>query len=237
MPTSLFSKRVNESSGLSPSDRDLLKRLAVTERSMENREALCREGEISMQCSLVLSGLLASYKIVSDREQILAFHVPGDLPDLQTLYAPTYDRFIVSIGNSRVGLIPHSDLRSMIEVSPSLAGVFWRETFTETTVLRQWICNVGSRGALASVAHLICEIASRLEAVGLVKDGAFHLPLVQQDIANACGLSVVHVNRIVQELRKRRLIAWEGRTVKLLDFDELKRAAEFDPEYLHGRIG
>ncbi|QQO24590.1 winged helix-turn-helix domain-containing protein [Bradyrhizobium diazoefficiens] len=118
---------------------------------------------------------------------------------------------------------------------PDLASVFWRETIIETTILREWICNAAARDALASIAHLICEVAARLEAVGLVSDGSFHLPLTQQDLANASGFSVVHVNRTLQELRKRHLVRWENRTVTVLDFEELKRIAEFDPDYLFAR--
>jgi CRP-like cAMP-binding protein len=235
MPAGLFSKRVHDAVGLSPNDRELLKALRVTERTLEHREPLTREGDAATQCAIVHAGFLASYKIVSDREQILAFYVPGDFPDLQALYLPVSDHAIISIGTSRVGLISHSEMKDLLAASPKLASVFWRETMTEAIILREWLCNVAARDALASLAHLVCEIASRLEAVGLVTDGSFHLPLTQQDLANASGISVVHVNRTLQEMRKRRLVRWEGRTVTLLDFDELKRIAQFEPEYLYGK--
>jgi CRP-like cAMP-binding protein len=234
MPAGLFSKRISDDVGLLPSDRELLKSLRVTERLLENREPLRRTGDAAIQCAIVHEGFLASYKSTFEREQILAFHVPGDFLDLQTLYLPVLDRTIISIGSSRVGLIPHSDLRNLITASPNLGGILWRETIIEATALREWLCNVGARDALAGIAHLICEIASRLSAVGLVAEGSFHLPLTQQDIANACGISIVHVNRTLQELRKRRLIRWTNRTMTLLDPDELKRVADFEPDYLHG---
>ncbi|MET4218688.1 CRP-like cAMP-binding protein [Bradyrhizobium sp. LB14.3] len=235
MPAGLFSTRVNDAVGLSRSDRDRLRSLRVTERTLDHREPLSREGEIATQCAIVHDGFLASYKIASDREQIIAFHVPGDFPDLQAVYAPVLDRGIISIGPARVGLISHSELKRVISASPNLAGIFWRETIIETTILREWICNIAARDALASISHLICELASRLDAVGLVKDDSFHLPLTQQDLANASGFSVVHVNRTLQELRRRRLLSWESRTVTLMDFAELKRIAEFEPAYLQSR--
>lgn len=235
MPVGLFSKRVHDAIGLSQDDRELLKSLRVTERTLDHREALCREGDTTTQCAIVHTGFLASYKIASDRDQILAFHVPGDFPDLQALYAPVSDHFIVSIGTSRVGLISHSDLKNLIAASPNLARIFWRETMNEATILREWVCNIAARDALASVAHLVCEVAVRLDAVGLVAEDSFHLPLTQQDLANASGLSVVHVNRTLQELRKRRVIQWENKTVTLLNFGELKRIGEFEPNYLHAR--
>lgn len=235
MPATLFSKRVREAIGLSPNDRDFLRALRVTERTLEHREALCREGDTAGKCAILHEGFLASYKIVSEREQIVAFHVPGDFPDLQTLYAPVSDHFIVSMGTSRVGLISHSDLKHLISASPNLARVFWRETMIEAKILREWICNAAARDALTAIAHLICEISFRLDSVGLVADQSFHVPLTQQDLANASGFSVVHANRTLQELRKRRLIAWENRTVILLDFEELKRVTEFETGYLQQR--
>lgn len=234
MPAGLFSKRVQDAVGLSADDRELLGQLRVVERKLEHREQLSREGEPTTHCAIVREGFLASYKIASDREQILAFHVPGDFPDLQAVYTPVMDRNIVSIGKSTVGLISHSDLKELIDASPHLAKVFWCETINETTILREWICNIAVREALASIAHLICEIAVRLDAVGLVEDGRFHVPFTQQDLANASGFSVVHVNRTLKELRRRGLLAWESRTLKLIDFAGLKRIAEFEPGYLQG---
>jgi CRP-like cAMP-binding protein len=236
MPAGLFSKRIHDAVGISASDRELLKALRVMERTLDNRETLCREGDIATQCTIVHAGFLASYKSVSDRDQILAFHVPGDFLDLQTLYLPASDRSITSIGISRVGLISHSDLRSLLAASPKLASIFWRETIIETIILREWICNVAARDALASVAHLICEIAFRLEVVGMITENSFHFPLTQQDIANASGLSSVHVNRTLKEMRKRGLISLEQRTLTLSNFEELKRIAQFEPDYLQGKL-
>ena len=148
------------------------------------------------------------------------------------MYASVLDRSIVSIGPSRVGLVPHSDLKDLIESSRQLAQIFWRETINESSILREWICNVAARGALASIAHLLCELAFRLDAVGLAADDRFHLPLTQQDVANASGLSVVHVNRTLKELQRRQLLVWEGRSVSILNHEGLKNVAEFQTTYL-----
>jgi CRP-like cAMP-binding protein len=233
MPANLFAKRIREAVGLSPSDHEALRSLRVTERTLGNRELICREGDIATHCAIVLSGFVARYKIIRDREQILCFHVPGDFSDLQTLQLPVLDHSIVSIGPSRVGQVSHAQLQAILDASPKLAHTFWRETLKEAAIFREWVCNVASRDALGSIAHLICEIATRLDAVGLVENDSFQLPFIQQDIAHATGISVVHVNRTLQLLRSRRLITWEARTLKLLDFEELKRIAEFNPDYLH----
>ena len=142
---------------------------------------------------------------------------------------------MVSIGLSRVGLISHSDLKNVIAASPNLASIFWRETTIQATILREWICNVAARDALSCIAHLLCEIAFRMKAVDLLTDDSFQLPLTQQDLANASGITTVHVNRTLQELRKRHLISWVNRTITLPNFDELKRVAQFEPDYLLGK--
>jgi len=233
MPATLFAKRIREAVGLSPADHDALRSLRVLERDLGSREHLVREGDIATQSTILLSGFLVRYRMVNDREQILSLHVPGDFPDLQTIQLPKLDHNVMSIGPSRVGQIAHAQLQGILDASPSLAHVFWRETLIEAAIYREWVCNAGARDALAKVAHLICEIAVRLEAVGLVKDNSFQLPFTQQDVANATGISTVHANRTLQDLRSCGLISWEGRRVEVLDFEELKRVGDFRPDYLH----
>lgn len=237
MPTTLFARRIRDAVGLSADDHDALRSLRVSERNLENRELLCREGDIATHCTILLSGFLARYKSIGDREQIVSISVPGDFPDLQTIQLPLIDHNIVSIGPSRVGQVAHAELHGILDASPSLVRVFWRESLIEAAIFREWICNVATRDALGSIAHLICELAVRLDAVGLVKDGRFRHPFIQQDLANAAGISAVHVNRTLQELRSRGLILWEGGVVELIDFKELKRLADFRPDYLHGEAG
>jgi CRP-like cAMP-binding protein len=235
MPASLFARRIREAVGLSLSDHDALRSLHVVERTLRNREQLHREGEIATHCTILIDGFLARYRIVGEREQILSFHVPGDFPDLQSLQLATLDYNTVSIGPARIGLVSHTELQGVLDASASLARVFWRETLIEAAVFRDWVCNIGARDALSRIANLVCELATRLDAVGLVKMNSFHLPLIQQDIGYATGLSTVHVNRTLQELRSRKLISWDAQTVTLLDWDGLRRIAHFKPDYLHLR--
>src|ERR1700747_1734948 len=170
MPTSLFAKRTREAVGLSSADQEALQSLRVLERTLENRDLLCREGDTATHCTILLSGFLARHKIIGEREQILCFHVPGDFPDLQTLQLPVLDHNIVSIGPSRVGQISHAQLQAILVASPKLAHAFWRETLKEAAIFREWVCNVAGRDALGSIAHLFCEIATRLDAVGLIEN-------------------------------------------------------------------
>jgi CRP-like cAMP-binding protein len=205
----------------------------VVERSLAHREPLWREGDKPVQCAVLLSGFLCRHKVANDRDQILVFSVPGDFPDLQTLHLGSIDHNVLSIGASRVGLISHERIKNVINASSRLTHLFWRETQLDAAMFREWVCNVAARDSLSRVAHLICEMEARLAIVGLVENGSFNLPFTQQDIANATGMSNVHVNRTVQELRKRGLITWEARTVKILNKKALRELGEFVPDYLH----
>ena len=110
---------------------------------------------------------------------------------------------------------------------------FWRETIIDAAIYRAWVGSLGSLRSLPRLAHLICELAARLEIVGLLQDDSFEFPFRQQNLADACGLSTVHVNRTVQELKQQGLIEWEGRVIHLLKRRELEALAEFNPGYLH----
>jgi len=117
--------------------------------------------------------------------------------------------------------------------SPALMRAFWRETIIDAAIYRAWVGSLGSLRSLPRLAHLTCELAARLEIVGLLQNDSFEFPFRQQNLADACGLSIVHVNRIVQELRQMGLIKWEGRVIRLLQRSELEALAEFNPDYLH----
>jgi CRP-like cAMP-binding protein len=142
------------------------------------------------------------------------------------------DADLVGLGPSLVGYVAHSQLKQLLDGSIHLTRAFWRETLIDAAISRQWIARLGAQAALPKVAHLICELAARLEVVGLVKNGRFQMPMTQRHVADACGLSIVHVNRTIQELRGRRLIAWEGSEIELLQPDELRALADFTPDYL-----
>ena len=237
MPHRRIADRLQAAVGLSAADRALLGAVPKSIRSYPDRTVIEREADAPAHCFLIFEGFVIRQKVVGGRNQILAFYVPGDAPDLHTLHLPQMDHDLVSVGPTTVTQISHVALKEMLAQSLSLTHAFWRETLIDAAIYREWVANVGSRDALARVAHLICELASRLEIVGLVQDGSFNLPFTQANLADACSLSNVHLNRTLQELRRRRLIKWEGRTVTLLDREQLEQIAEFDPGYLHQEDG
>jgi CRP-like cAMP-binding protein len=232
MPHPKFIERLQLIEGLSEDERRQIAALPSTLRQVADGEIVLRQGEAASRCVFVVSGFLYQARIVGDRSQILAFHVPGDMPCLHTLLVSPMDADLVSLGPTMVGYVAHSQVRQLLDSSIHLTRAFWRETLIDAAISRQWIARLGAQAALSKVAQLICELAARLEVVGLLDDGCFQIPMTQRHVADACGLSIVHVNRTIQELRHRGLIAWEGNQIELLRPDELRRLADFTPDYL-----
>ncbi|WP_456756316.1 Crp/Fnr family transcriptional regulator [Bradyrhizobium sp. USDA 4461] len=219
-------------SGLSDDESAVLNALPHTVRTLSDRESILKEGDRALNCVAVISGFLYRQKIVGDRSQILSMHVPGDIPDLMTLYLPIMDHDLISGGQSIVATVPHAALRSLFEKCPSLVHTFWRETLIDAAIFRHWVGNLGAMDAIHRVAQLLCELAVRLEFVGLLDRDSFVLPFTQGDIGSACGLSTVHTNRTLQALRKRRLLKWRGEKVSLPNRRALEELADFDAAYL-----
>lgn len=195
---------------------------------------IVRIGDYPTHSCLILEGFTSIYKLNTDgKRQIMALHVPGDIPGLQSLHLERIDFSIASIGACTIGFIQHKDLRRICERYPRLSAAFWRETLVDASVLREWLLNIGRRDAYARIAHLLCEFLLRLKAVGLVENGAFDFPITQAELADATGISAVHMNRALQVLRRNGLIQTKRTRLIVPDWEKLKEAGEFDSLYLH----
>jgi len=144
------------------------------------------------------------------------------------------DHSLATVIASKVAFIPHKVVRSFLRTHPRVADVFWRDTLIDAAVFREWVVNVGRREAYGRIAHVLCELYVRLKAVGLANGLAFEMPVTQAELGDATGMSTVHVNRTLQELRGNGLISTpnNGRVV-VEDWARLNEAGEFDPTYLH----
>ncbi len=177
---------------------------------------------------------MSTYKVTEGgKRQINAFQIAGDIPDLLSLHLRTLDVSLCTLTPCRVAFIQHEPLRELCRAYPRIADAFWRQTLIEGSVIREWMLNVGRREAYDRLSHLLCELVTRMRAVGLVRDHACELPITQGEFADATGLSTVHVNRTIQELRAAGLIRLKGKVLTVLDWEGLKRAGEFSPVYLH----
>jgi hypothetical protein len=128
--------------------------------------------------------------------------------------------------------VPHAALKEVLDGSSTLAQAFWRETLMQAAIFQEWVVNLGRRDAFARVAHIICELTVRLQSVGLARDLSFSMPWTQMDVADACGISNVHANRVIQELRHLELVEWNSRRLKIRDWNALTRLADFNDDYL-----
>ena len=196
---------------------------------------ILREGDRPNQSCLVVEGCLYRFNVVANgKRQVLSFNYPSDIPDLQSFHLGKMDHNLGTLTKSVVAFMPHDSLAELTDHHPRIAACLWRESHVDAAIGRQWIVNLGRRSALSRVAHLLCEQALRLKQIGLGDETGFPWFFTQAVLADATGLSVVHVNRTFQELRTKRLVgAYDSKRLTILDWEGLVRAAEFEPTYLH----
>ena len=211
-----------------------IRALPITERKFGADKDVVRFGDRPTQCCLVIDGIAAMYKITGPgRRQILNFYMPGDMPDLHSLHLKVMDCGIASLTPCTFGLVPHDVLRDLCRRRPSVSDALWKLTLVDSAIFREWIVNIGQRASATRLAHLLCELFVRSRAANLNENDVCPLPITQQEMADATGISVVHVNRMLQELRERGLIDLSKRRLTVLDWDGLKEAGDFDGTYLH----
>jgi CRP-like cAMP-binding protein len=209
---------------LSETDREALAALPVRVKAVGENRDIVREGDRPSESCLILEGLVCRYKmVVGGRRQIVSFHFPGDMPDLQSLYLDAMDHSISALVPTRVAFIAHDAINRMADSHPSVGRVLAKHALIDGSIFREWVANVGRRSAL--------------ERIALVQQPTFELPLTQAELGDATGLSNVHVNRSLQELRRLGLIATVGRIHSILNWDQLQDIADFRPGYLHLRPG
>ena len=223
---------------LTSEQRAAIQSLPIQVASLRKGQDAAVEGEPVTRCVLLLDGFMHRYKALADgRRQIFAFHTPGDMPDLHSLNISHIDHSIAATGDCQVGYIAHPALREAFASAGGLVDVFWRVTLIEGAIFRNWMLSMGRRDAVGRMAHLFCELFARLKAVGLTEGNAFHVPLIQEELADAMGISTVHANRVLQQLRRRGLVIFDTKLVRIPDWAALQAFAEFDPSYLHLRRG
>lgn len=227
-------RKLESITDLSDEEREALMELTVVVREFEAGHDIVRTGDQPQSCCLILTGFVCRYMLLPDgRRQILAFHPPGDVPDLQSLHLKTLDHNVAAMARTTAGFIPHENLHRLTRQFPGLMGALWRETLIDAAVFRAWMVALGRRTAHERVAHLLCEMTLRFAAVGLADGLSYQMPVTQNDIADALGLSNVHVNRVLQDLRRDELIVWRRTTITVLQWTALQELAAFDPTYLH----
>lgn len=231
--TTILIRKLSSLGPLSSDERGLLEEATAHVREVGPDQDLVREGDRPGQSLLLLDGFCCRYKTLADgRRQILSFNIQSDFLDLPGFLLTELDHSIATLSHARVAAIPHPTLAEWVQF-PNLSNLLWRDAMIDAAIYREWLLNVGRRTAYQRVAHVLCELATRLHAVGLARNGVCDLPITQGELADATGLSTVHVNRVIQELRRGGLIELRGRNFTARNWEGLKIAAGFELAYLH----
>jgi CRP-like cAMP-binding protein len=227
-------RRIESIFTLTDDERQALENLPMQMATIKADQDIVREGDAPSRSCLLLSGFACTYKVTAQgKRQIVSFSIPGDIPDLQSLHLKILDNSVSTISPCTVGFITHDDLHDLCTRYPRITAALWRGTLIEASIFREWVMNVGRREAYQRLAHVLCELLTRLRAVDLVEDHACDLPITQGEFADAIGVTTVHVNRVVQQMRAEGLIELNGERLNIPDWEKLKQAGEFDPTYLH----
>jgi CRP-like cAMP-binding protein len=219
---------------LSPEERQALENAFVRTSTVCRGEDIVREGERPAESKVLLEGFAARYKgLRNGKRQITALHVTGDFVDLHSFVLKPMDHAVLALTPCRLALVPHQALRDLTEQYPHLARLFMLSIALDGAIHRQWLAMTGKAMALSQTAHLVCELYLRLHAVGKADNNSLNLPLTQPELGDVLGLSAVHVNRTIQDLRRHGLLTWDRNKVEILDWGRLCDVAEFDPTYLN----
>jgi CRP-like cAMP-binding protein len=227
--------KLEQYTSFDPEERQRLDQLLTypTETYARGKNII-REGEKVDDIHLVLTGLAARSKTLrSGERQFMALLVPGDLCDVEVFVLEGMDHDILAMTETVCVLIPADVIEGLLTESTKLTRALWWSTMTDSAVLREWIVDHGSRDALERIAHLMCELLIRYRIIGETTDDSFPFLLTQEELADALGMTPVHVNRMLRQLRSQGLIDLKGRTLTVLDPKGLQRVAKFDSSYLH----
>jgi CRP-like cAMP-binding protein len=231
-------RKLERSSFLDQDDIDALQAMPWRDELVRGGGYLIREGMRVADCCVLVSGYACRSKLTRDgQRQIVSFHIPGDLLDLQHLMLSRADHNVELITDAAVSWVGTEALREIAFRRAGIGRALWRDTLIDASIFREWVLNVGQRDGRPRVAHLLCEFAYRRAAAGLGRAEEFDLPMTQEQIADATGMTPIHVNRMLAALRTEGVISSVKRRVEIKDWAQMQRIAEFDPAYLHMPAG
>ena len=233
MPHHLI-RKLEQFTKLSRDDRQALENAAVKRRTFAEHSDIIQEGDSPSHVNLILEGWACRYKQLDDgRRQIISFFVPGDLCDTHVYLLREMDHSIAALTPVRLAEIPRAALDQLTEEHPRVMKALWWDTLVSVAIQREWTVNLGQRTAIERLGHLFCELFVRLRAVGLTDGDSCPLPVTQVELADAMGLSNVHINRTLQELRRAGLVVFKGKRLTIPDLAALQKVSLFNPNYLH----
>lgn len=233
-PLDLMIRRLETHARLEDADRAALMALPYVLRTLDASSYLVREGYSPDQCAVLVTGFAFRQKLTGEgTRQIVSLHVPGDALDLQNLFLDIADHNVQTLTRAEVAIIPRAALREIVRANPAIAHAILVFVLIEASIFREWVLNVGRRDARSRVAHLLCEFAIRLDSLNLAEPGGYELPMTQEQIGDAVGLTPVHVNRTLKALEAQGLITRNRRHISFPQWQALREVADFSARYLH----
>lgn len=230
-------EKLSYRTALSAEDRASIMALPFTVKMMERGQFMVRERELATHSCLMLSGYsVRSKTTATGHRQIVAIHMKGELVDLQNSMLKVADHGVQMLTPGRIAMISRDEIIRLTLDRPTVAHAMWIDTLVDASILREWVANVGRRDARTRVAHILCEFAVRLRVGGLGADTHYELPMTQNQLADATGLTSVHINRTLKGLEKEGLIERSNpRAINIGDWRKLAEVGDFDTNYLHLR--
>jgi CRP-like cAMP-binding protein len=231
---SVHLKKLRRRIELSGEEERAIRGAVAETRKVRADQVLIRSGEKLNSSILLLDGWLArSRDLAGGERQVTELHVAGDFADLHGFTLKRLDHDVTTLSDCVIGIVPHDRLQQITERYPRIGRIYWFSTNVDGAIIRELALSLGQRSAISRMAHLFCELHLRLDAAGMARPNGFEFPLTQRELSECLGLTVVHVNRTLQELRRRSLVELENRQLTILDPRGLKGVAEFDPSYLY----
>lgn len=233
MTTDAFIEKLSRRAVLTREEIDRLRSLFSPPKNFPAKTEIIAQGSRPGVSCLLVAGFCGRVNTVEDGgRQITQLGIPGDFLDLHSLLLDAMDHSVMALCDSAVLMVPHEKLRRLTETHPRLTRLLWMETVIDAAIHRQWIVSKGRRTGLGQLSHLFCETYLRLEAAGRATENEFDFPISQADLADIAGMSAVHANRLLQQMRADGLIRWTSNRFTILDWDSLRTLGEFDPTYL-----
>ena len=227
-------KKLRQRDDISVEEEEAIRGAVAEIRELAPDKVFIRSGQELNESTLLLDGWLARAKdLRGGQRQITELHVPGDFADLHSFTLKRLEHDILTLTPCTVAIVPHERLKAITEKHPHLTRVYWFMTNLDAAIHRERALSLGRRSAIARTAHLFCELYVRLEIAGLTDGKSYEFPLTQEELSECHGLTSVHVNRTLQELRRRQVIRLEARRLEILDLGALQAIAEFEPAYLY----
>jgi CRP-like cAMP-binding protein len=227
-------RRLERRSPLSSADRQALLSLPHNVRRLSANGHVIRDGDPADFCALLLSGFAFRYKITGQGgRQIISLHIASEFLDLQHSFLGVADTGVQTLTECEVAMIPAAALQELVLANAAVGRALWMDTLIDASIFREWVVNVGRRDSRARVAHLLCEFSLRLEAAGMAHNHRYELPMTQEQLADAVGLTSVHVNRVLRQLEEDGLIDRNRRAITITDWARLRDVGDFNERYLH----